>query len=173
MVAMIDDVEKIRHYLASEPLGSIQDVVISHIERSASIDLPTILAALARSRDADAIANVISALSFQRHRSDFLQGLVKSLAEGELWDDQDIARLQAILALPRLCPGDDSVRQILGKAYQSENIVVRDAALVAAQSYCGVPPTEIKWGDGRSNLAKRVDARVLKWIDSTTAASRR
>lgn len=160
------DSETLRAILRAEPLENIEDAVTSHIDEAEDVELDAIIVAVKRSRKVDTVANVISALSFRRIKNIPLQEITKSLAQGEDWDNQERVRLEAIFALHRLCPPDDDVRAILKKAYQSPNIVVRDAALVAAQSYCDVPPQEIKWGDGESDLAERVDARVLEWIGS-------
>jgi hypothetical protein len=161
---MPNDANKLRIALRSEPLGNIEDLVTSHIAQSEHIELDEIIEAIGRSRDPDAVANVVSALSFRRCKSKSLQDVAKSLAGGEHWDTQDRARLQAIFSLPRLCPPDDTIKRILKYARQSGNVVIRDAALVAAQTYCEIPPSEIKWGDGQADLAQQVERRVLNWL---------
>jgi hypothetical protein len=166
---MSSDIEKLRAGLKSSSLESIEKLLVSYIDQSERIELDAIVEALRRGRDPDAVANVVSALSFRRCTSGSLQDVVKSLAEGESWDTQDRARLQAIFALPRLCSADNSIKEILKKACRSDNIVVRDAALVAAQTYCGVPPPEMKWGDGEGNLARQVQKRVLDWLGFNVA----
>jgi hypothetical protein len=150
--------------LKSKPLRAIDDWVISYVEQAVSLELNAIVEALQKSTDAEAISAIVSALSFRRETNPSLQQVVKRLARGEGWDIQDIARLQALFALPRLCPEDDSTKQILSEAYRSDNRVIRDAALVAAQTYFGVPSLEIQWGDGESELSERVDPRVLAWM---------
>jgi hypothetical protein len=154
--------------LKNNSLHLAADYLIDYIENNdiGNADVDIICGSVIRSDDVDAVADIITALSFRRVATPLLQKVILSLAAGNQWDAQERVKLQAIFALPRVCRADNHVKNILKTAFHSDNIVIRDAALVAAQAYCGVVTRDINWGNGKDNLVSKVDTRVIDWLNS-------
>jgi len=161
------DIIQLEHYLhdgRSRPFTN--RVLAAYLEYAEAVDW-TIVNLFVRYPDDPMIsATVILNASLRRENSFEFWKAVEEIAAGEEWDDEDDARIMAVLALPLSPSGcNENVRSILSACANDASPVLRDSAIIAAQRCLGIPEQEILSGDGTGDLRNRVGGKVSDWLN--------
>lgn len=137
------------------------------------VDIPNIsmlMSLLKNSTSFYVKSEIIKGLSYNGWNDNDFRDLILNYASGIEGDEDDLVRLSALSAMPSVVP-KDLARSKLVSALYSENEIVRDAAVEAAQIYCDIDPDKRKWGAGRGDLIDRVDPIVRRWMNHSDGAA--
>jgi hypothetical protein len=160
-----EDILCVVEALSKNDTEFLQQNVFQYIKYSQEIDISALLNNLSVARDPYVASQIISGLSYREcKRVEYVENVL-SFAAGKSWDEQNVAQLAALLALPRVTQCTAPVKSILrAAAHHSANPVVRDTALTSAQSYFGIPREEILWGDGSGDMMARMPKALSDWL---------
>jgi hypothetical protein len=89
---------------------------------------------------------------------------VLAIAAGQPWDENNAARVQALLALHYMPAGRVDVREIIRSNLLSDWKSVRDSAAIAAQRCFGRSELDVVSGGPSGRLIERVGEDVLTWL---------
>ena len=155
------EISEIEHQFSVINDEFVQTVGYQYIKYYDNIRIDILLNYLDSSRNSYSLSEVIGAMSIRGvNNSRFVEKLLQ-FSECIEWDDDSILRAISLTSMPNVVPMSDRVVKLLKKAYLSEDDIVRDAAIVAAQKYSGLPAGEIKWGFDEVDLSSAVSADIL------------
>lgn len=165
------DLQSVIDALASGDNDFLDQTVFQYIKRVEIIDEESLIRYLKTAQTgqaAYAVSEIIAGLSNRgTTRQDFVEE-VSRFASGVAWDNQEIARLSAVFALPRVTKCSVRVKSILRAAHQAGNSVVRNAALTSAQLYFGIPEKDVLRGKDEHDITDKMPKGLLEWLAAET-----
>jgi len=163
-----DDLACVVTALAKHDDAFLRDVVASYIKYVDDLDERALVRYLKTSHKSWAAHEIIAGLSILRcDDGDFAMEVLR-YAKGLAGDDEGYARIAAVAAMPRILKGDARVGGVLAQAARSDNVVVSETAMEAAQEFLGTPLAEIERGEGDGRLAHKVPRKVRDWLGLTS-----
>lgn len=140
--------------------------VYNYIKYIESVDVGGILKYIDTTKNPYILSDVIGALSIRGVDDAKFEAKIIEFARGVHWDDGYILRSTAITSLPLVVKDRDKYRDILKDAYNSGIGVVKNAAIVAAQKYIGIPSPKVVWPDDDDvDLSNCIPPSVIEWIE--------
>jgi hypothetical protein len=158
------DMQSVTKALENCDARFLDDVIASYIKYGDKLDERALIQYLKIAQAFWPVHEIISGLSTLRCKSSEFATEVLRYAEGTSWDKEGYARIAAIAALPRILENDRRVQSVLKAAVKSDNIVVTNVALEAAQEFLGTPVSKIVRGLTDEDLAQRVPREVQEWL---------
>jgi hypothetical protein len=158
--------QALRQYITLSPSQDyLYEAISNYLEYSPVVDWSISEAFVRFEKDPMVSAATIDSSARRGCPSEKFWTAVEQIAEGEQWDVEEEARVQAILALPLRNGGcGERTRRILADCLSDPSPAMRDTAAIAAQRCCGVPESEIKGSEGDGHLIDKVSDHVRKWL---------